>query len=339
MKRPALFVLLVMIGASAFPVAAQRKPGSPLDHLPPNMERLTYFGERADFSPDNREVAFMAKSFGDAFVIDLQTRAIRCLTCSIPGAAFLRVMHLPSGDYLLIGPERFQDIRTSRGAQNELWYLSRQPNSKPVKLNQRMSEGAAISKKTPLIAFSETSSQNSELPPGASRLIVARFDPKALAIVDKRVVHESKDRSCVIEAQDFFDNDTQLTFSCYEPNDQASVMGVHLKTGKVTNYSQAPGTYNEPEGIFPDGKYTLVEADRQVQTLGGKGGFRQIDIWKLRLDGSGKDFTRVTNFNDYEGWKASNPVISTSGRWMAFQIAKTSDEAGVGYGIMLYRFP
>ena len=81
-----------------------------------------------------------------------------------------------------------------------------------------------------------------------------------------------------------------------------------------------------------------MEADRQVQTLGGAGGFRQIDIWKLRLDGTGKDFTRLTHFNDYEGGKASNPVVSTDGRFMAFQVANTADEAGVGYGIAMLRF-
>ena len=51
------------------------------------MEVLTHFGERADISPDNREVAFMAKSFDDAIAIDLKTRTIRCLTCNVPGAA------------------------------------------------------------------------------------------------------------------------------------------------------------------------------------------------------------------------------------------------------------
>ena len=50
----------------------QRKPGSPLDHLPKNIELLTHFGERADISPDNQRIAFMNKSFGDAFVIDLE---------------------------------------------------------------------------------------------------------------------------------------------------------------------------------------------------------------------------------------------------------------------------
>ena len=53
------------------------------------------------------------------------------------------------------------------------------------------------------------------------------------------------------------------------------------------------------------------------------------------MDGTGKDFVRITNFNDYQGWKASNPVIATDGRHAAFQIARTVDEAGVGYGIVL----
>ena len=43
----------------------------------------------------------------------------------------------------------------------------------------------------------------------------------------------------------------------------------------------------------------------------------------------------MTTFNDHEGWKASNPVVSTDGRFMAFQVARTADEAGVGYGILL----
>ena len=104
--------ILLLFGS--FSISAQRKPGSPLDHLPGNIEILTYFGERADFSPDNQRVAFMAKSFGDAFVIDLKSRIIRCLTCDVPGAAFLRVMHAVTGDYILIGPERFKDLFTSR---------------------------------------------------------------------------------------------------------------------------------------------------------------------------------------------------------------------------------
>ena len=64
------FVATLALGAGL--AHGQRKPGSPLDHLPANIEILTRFGERPDFSPDNRQIAFMAKSFGDAFVLDLE---------------------------------------------------------------------------------------------------------------------------------------------------------------------------------------------------------------------------------------------------------------------------
>jgi hypothetical protein len=331
--------LIVLILVTA-PLYAQRKPGSPLDALPKNEEVLTHFGERADISPDNQRVAFMDKSFGDAFVIDLKTRIIRCLTCGIPGAAFLRVMHFSNGDYMLIGPAKFTDIHTSRGADNELWYLSQKHGSKPIRMGNKISEGAALSKKSMKISFSELPAQLPDMPKGSSRLVVADVDLSTGTprLMNKKTVYESKDNSCTIEAQDFYDNDTKMTFTCYEPKGLASVMGIDLKTGKIINFSKAPGTYNECEGIFADGKYACVEGDRQVEKLGGDHGMHNIDIWKLRLDGTGKDFVRLTHFNDYDSWKASNPVISTDGKFMAFQVASTKDEAGVGYGIVLYHF-
>ncbi len=272
-------------------------------------------------------------------VIDLKSRAIQCLTCNVPAAAYLRVMHLVTGDYILIGPDHFENTHISRTRDNELWYLSKERGSKPVTLDQKMSEGAAVSKKTLKIAFSQTAAQSPDLAPEASRLIVADLDLSASPkLINKKTVYESKDRSCTIEAQDFYDNDRKMTFTCYAPEGRASVMGIDLQTGRVTNFSKAPGTYNEVEGIFPDGVHTAVEADRQCEQLGGQRGSGNIDIWKLRLDGSGKDFTRLTHFNDYEGGKASNPVISSDGHFMAFQSARTTDPAGVGYGILLYWF-
>ncbi len=191
MKLTALLCLL-----AAAPLAAQRKPGSPLDHLPGNIEVLTYFGERADISPDNQRVAFMNKSFGDALAIDLKTRAIRCLTCNVPGAAFLRVMHLATGDYILIGPEKFTDIHVSRSRDNELWFLGKERGSKPVRLDAKMSEGAAISKKSLKIAFSETPDQHPEFAPGYSRLVTAdvALSGSTARLTNRKVVWESKDR-------------------------------------------------------------------------------------------------------------------------------------------------
>src|SRR5690242_10021311 len=101
------FLIWLLTLAASF---AQRVPGNPIEHLPPNIEALTHFGERADISPDNQRIAFMAKSFGDAMIVDLASRIIQCLTCNVPGAVFLRVMHLVTGDYILIGPDHFEDV-------------------------------------------------------------------------------------------------------------------------------------------------------------------------------------------------------------------------------------
>lgn len=334
-------ILICMLHFSAFAQQLkQRKSGSPLDNLPKNIRVLTHFGERADFSPDNKHIAFMAKSFGDAMVYDLETNVIRCLTCNLPGATFLRVMHLITGDYILIGPEKFENINISRSRDNELWFLSKEKGSKPVRFGVKMSEGMAISKKSMKIAFSQVHAQSPDLPEGASRLIMADLDVSGgiLKLSNQKTVYTSPDRSCILEAADFYDNDTKMTFTCYEPNGLASVMTIDLKTNAVVNQSKAPGTYNECEGIFPDGKNTLVEGDRQCDWLRGRHGSGNIDIWKLKLDGTGKDFVRLTNFNDYEGGKASNPVVSTDGKSMAFQFANTADPAGVGYGLLLYTF-
>src|SRR5215813_11542893 len=253
MKHLAIWLFL------AASLQAQRKPGNPLDHLPPNIEVLTRFGERADISPDNQRVAFMSKSFGDAFVIDLKTREIRCLTCSVPAAAFLRVMHLPNGDYILIGPDHFEDIRVSRTRDNELWYLGREPGAKPVKFGVKMSEGVAVSKKSMRISYSILPAQDPKMQPEESQLLVADVEVAGgkARIVNPKVVYESKSAACRLEAQDFYDNDTKMTFTCYEPKGLASVMSIDLKTGEVTNMSKASGSYNECEGISPDGQYTL----------------------------------------------------------------------------------
>ena len=54
------FALILTLASLA--AAEPRKQGSPLENLPKNIEVLTHFGERADFSPDNTEVAFMPRA-------------------------------------------------------------------------------------------------------------------------------------------------------------------------------------------------------------------------------------------------------------------------------------
>jgi hypothetical protein len=88
-------------------------------------------------------------------------------------------------------------------------------------------------------------------------------------------------------------------------------------------------TYDESEGIFPDGQATLVECDAQNHQGSG-----HVDLWKFALDGSGH-YDRLTHFSDIPNYKPSNPVVSDDGRFIAFQMAKSGEAAGVGHGLFL----
>src|SRR5690348_1873248 len=108
-------------------------------------------------------------------------------------------------------------------------------------------------------------------------------------------------------------------------------MGVDLHTGAVVTYRKVAGEYNEVEGIFPGGNYAMVESSKDLRGNGTD----FIDLWNLRLEPNGRDFVRLTHFGDYDGYKATNPVISPDGRSMAFQVGRSGEAAGVGHGIFV----
>ena len=172
-----------------------------------------------------------------------------------------------------------------------------------------------------------------EMPAGSSRMqeadIVLEGEQPKLANQKLIVTNAELPFKCTLETQNFRPpEEKELTFSAYGFQG-TDVAGIDLETKKVTNYSNSPGQYDEPEGIFPDGRFTLVECDKQ--NLQGP---NHVDLWKLKLDGSGTS-ERLTHFSDYPGYKASNPVVSDDGKSIAFQLARSSEGAGVGHGIFI----
>jgi dipeptidyl aminopeptidase/acylaminoacyl peptidase len=326
-------VLIALFSALAL-VSAQRKAGSPEENLPSNVTQLTAFGERASWSPDGRRIAFMSKSFGDAFVVDVDTKTIRLLT-HYPNPGYLRVQYLPNGDLFLIGARTFTDINSTRSRDQEMWVLRADGQGRPIPLTHKISEGVAISRKTPRIAWSNTRGQYpDQLAEGESVIYTADIvneggQPK---LTNKKEVLRARAPECTLEAQDFRRNDTELIYTCYR-SPFADVFGIDLNTSNVRTYRKIADEYNEVEGIFPDGEYALVESSREQI----KHNSNYIDIWKLKLEPNSTDFVRMTRWGDYQGYKASNPVVSPDGRVIAFQSARSSDAAGVGYGIFLLR--
>lgn len=310
------------------------RPGSPEENLPKNITRLSHFGERASWSPDGRRIAFMEKSFGDAYEVDLATRNIRLLThYAHPG--FLRVQFLPNGDYFLIGARTFTDISTTRARDQEMWILKSdaKPGDHAIPLDHRISEGVAISRTSMKIAWSNTRGQYPDaFKPNESAIYTADIvsENGQPRLANKKEVLRAMAPECTLEAQDFRHNDTELIYTCYR-SPYADVFGIDLATGQKTTYRKIPGEYNEVEGIFPNGEYTLVESSRDQLEQNSS----YIDIWKLKLEPDSQDFTRVTHWGEYRGYKASNPVVSPDGTRIAFQSARSKDPAGVGYGIFV----
>jgi hypothetical protein len=329
LMRFALALSLLLMTAAA-------RGDSPADHLPPHITRLTDFGERADWSRDGKRILFLSKTFGDAMEIDLATKSIRNLTAHYHHHGYTRALYLANGDILLSGPEQFDPAKAGEArVQCFLSVLDKSLSKPAAPLGTKCSEGPAVSRKRMHIAWTHVAAEYpDEMPKGSSRMqeadIVSEDGKPKLA--NARVIIDSGELPfrCTMETQNFRPPDEkQLTFSAYGYNG-TDVCGIDLATKKITNYSNAPDQYDEPEGIFPDGQHTLVECDRQNHLGPG-----HIDLWKLKLDGSGET-QRLTFFSDVADYKASNPVVSDDGKFFAFQMARANEAAGVGHGIFLY---
>jgi len=299
---------------------------SPLDELPGYIKQVTHFGERADFSHDGKRILFLEKTFGDVYEVELDTGIIRPITHRYYHEGYTRALYLANGDILLSGARQFDanDPLASRSEKNaELWVLKKDLSGPPVPLGEKCSEGPAVSRRQMRIAWTQG---------GAFYMADIVYKDGKPGLANRKKILDKRDLpfETGLETQNFRPPDEkELIFSAYGYQG-TEVMGLDIETGKVVNFSQAPNQYDEPEGIFTDGKHTLVECDKH-----NRKGTQYIDIYKLVLDGSART-VRVTLFSNYTGYKASNPVVSDDGRYMAFQFAKRGDMAGVGRGILIF---
>jgi hypothetical protein len=73
MKMMVSLSIAALLSLITSPLAAQQIGKSPDQELPPHITRLTFFGERADWSHDGKRLIFLSKTYGDIFEIDLAT--------------------------------------------------------------------------------------------------------------------------------------------------------------------------------------------------------------------------------------------------------------------------
>ena len=304
------------------------------DEFPEFIRRITHFGQRADWSHDGERILFMERTYGDVYEIELGAGVIRPMTHHYKHAGYTRALYLSNGDILLSGSRSYDPARHSDARQRtaELWYLSRELEGPPVPLGERCSEGPAVSRSRMRIAWAvDHDNYPDRIPEGVSQIWVADVDVSGERprLARQRLVLDDRDLGfeADLETQNFVPPEERwLTLSAYGYQG-TEVMGLDLESGEVVNYSKSPDRYDEPEGIYPDGAHTLVECDRHS----GKGS-GHVDLWKLALDGSGR-YERITWFSDGGRFKASNPVVSDDGRWIAFQVPRVGLAAGVGEGL------
>jgi hypothetical protein len=338
-KRALRTCLLLAAGAPALLPAQVTPPVPPDQALPAHIKRLSWFGERADFSLDGKRVLFLSKTFGDAMEVDIETGIIRNLTAHYPHHGYTRALYLANGHILLSGPTEFDPANPgARRSNSWLFVLEPGTDRPPQPLGVKCSEGPAVSRKRLHIAWTAGAAQYPDsLPRGVSQMHEGDvvYDSAGVpTLTNRRLILDSRNfpGQVNLETQNYRPpQERELLFSAYEFQG-TEVFGIDLQSGALKNYSNAPNRYDEPEGIFPTGEHITVESD-----LHNPSDWHVADIYKLALDGSGS-MERLTYFAEVPTYRASNPVVSDDGRYMAFQMARSGQAAGTGFGIFLYDF-
>ena len=341
MKNSISFLVSLLIWGVSF---AQTKPEIEWTdtQYPSYIKRLNYFGERPDWSQDNKKVLFVGRSFGDVYEMNIATGMVTPLTHHYYHGGYLRALYLSNGDILLLGPKKFDPTnwREGRFKNMELWVLSKKLDSPPVPLGEFIWEGPAVSRTQLRISWAKYPDEK-----GLRQLMVGDIDYSSgkPQLVNKQVILDNSReqvKDAVLEPQNFVPgNENMLTVQVggwKRPDIKgAEVFGLNVKTGALINYSKSPMIYDEVEGIFPDGKYTLVENAAHDTDPVTRSSTHNIELYKLKLDDS-RTWERLTYFSEKRQFKATNPVVSDDGKYIAFMVARSNEVAGIGHGIYIF---
>jgi hypothetical protein len=317
--------------------------GSPLDELPPGVTALTDFGQRPDWSPDGSRIVFLDGSpLGDVWTVDVATGTTREITSGFEHRGFSRAAYLADGDLLLCGPTSGPAPTSERpeaGRFTGVLSVLRAPFDEPPQpLGVPCWEGIATARTSMRIAWNRSDIDYTD-PDLVDRVVngitevwtgeIRDVDGRATVVNARKVLDRDAFGALgVFEVQAFRppeEDELLLTAYAYQGGE---VLGLDLDTGVVRNYSNS-SAYEEAEGVDPDGDAVYVERDTAYDGLTPGA----LDIWRLDLRDS--SWERVTFFNRYAPYYASNPSVAPDGRTLAFQLSIDGDVEGRGDGILL----
>lgn len=312
------------------------REGSPRDALPEWETPLAGLGAavRPAWNADGSRFVHLDALVGNVFEYDFASGTSRPLTAHFAHHGFTRAYPLANGDFLLCGPSTVDPADPEKGRwRAEFWLLDAALDRPARPLGERCFEGPAVARRSMRIAWVRT-----DVP---DEILTARSE------LWTGIVDASSDPPRIVEARKLADRSDLLYFGMFEPQDfrppeerellftayaygGGEAMGIDLETGEIVNYSRSPW-YEEIEGVTPDGRYALVEREFTLR-LRPSGA---IDLWLLRLDGSGT-FTRMTRFSEYRGYGANNPVVRPDCRSMIHALRETGGEEGNSAGLFVY---
>jgi len=312
------------------------RDGSPVDALPEYVTPFSDLGAvaRPAWSADGRRFLYLDGLVGDVFEYDVASRVSRPLTKHFEHHGFTRAHYLANGDLLLCGPTEVDPADPERGRWHaEFFWLAASGDRSAVAMGERCFEGPAVARRSMRIAWVRTDLPEKMLT-ARSELWTGLVDPNGgePRIVEARMLADRGDfyGFGMLEPQDFRPPaEEELLFTAYAYRG-GEAMGVELETGEIRNYSRS-WWYEEIEGVTPDGRYALIEREFTLR-LRPRGA---IDLWLLRLDGSG-DSIRMTRFSEYRGFGANNPVVSPDCKTMLFALRQTGGQEGNSAGLFRY---
>ena len=319
-------LLLVLLLSTTFAIAAEPSEKSPVDHLPPHITRLTPFGERADWSHDGKRILFLAKTFGDAIEVDLATRQIRNSHRALP-APRLHPRPVPGQRRHPALRARSRSTRRTRPRPRAVLPLRarQEPDQAADAAGHEMLARARPSRASACTSPGRTSA--AEYPDEMPRRHLAHAGGRHRR--STRTARRSWRTSGSIARQprpavQVHAGDAELPPARRE--------GADLQRLRPPGHRRLRHRPGDEEGRQLLQRARPVRRARRASsptasarsssaTAEPRKGPAHVDLWKLTLDGSGQ-YERLTYFNDYPGYKASNPVVSDDGKFMAFQMAR-----------------
>ena len=316
----------------------------PLDQLPPHISLALANGERPDWEPGGSEwFAYLTEPGGSPREHSLVTGEDREIGSGLTGV--WRLAYLRDRNFVAtIGRDR---------GNASIHVIDASGTIPPTNLDEIAHEGVAVARYSNNIAwtvgheiFFGTIAYDANGVPfleGKTKILDGTLLPFYPTGDGTNYGAQNGD----IEPQNFRPPlEEELIFSRYGQSTDgkysAETWTYNFRTGEVINQSNRPYWYDEPEGVFPDGEYTLVENDMFLPVSNHA---QVLDLYRMKLDGTGTDMLRLTHFGDVEhspgvAFKANQGVISWDGKYMLFGEGRsnTNDQPGSGFGIYLFDF-